>query len=187
MNARTHIRRVWRVASTVALLAAVALAMVMVVPTLFGYERYVVTGASMTGSIDRGAVLFSKAVPVSDLRRGDVITYEAPKGQAPAGKITHRIHAIDRRRSGATVLRTKGDANRVVDPWTFTLDRATQPRAEFHVPRMGLVLIALQDRTARMLALGLPALLVAVSVLAGLWRETGTERQREETGAEVAA
>ena len=136
----------------------------------------------MTGSIDRGSVVFAKPVPVSELRRGDVITYEGPRGQAPAGKITHRIHAIDRRASGETVLRTKGDANDSPDPWTFTLDRPTQPRAELHVPWVGLPLIALQDRTARMLGLGLPALLVAISVLAGLWREAGKEARREETG-----
>jgi signal peptidase I len=187
MNASTHIRRAWRVASTVVLLAITLVAVGIVVPGLFGFERYVVTGGSMNGSIDRGSVVFAKPAPVSELKRGDVITYEGPKGEAPAGKITHRIHSIDHSRSGGAVLRTKGDANGSPDPWTFTLDRATQPRAEFHVPRVGLALIALQDRTVRMLALGLPALLVALSVLAGLWREAGTEPRREETGAEVAA
>ena len=187
MTPTNPIKRAWRIASAILLVAVTAAALSIVVPSLFGYERYVITGGSMTGSIDRGSVLFEKPVPVSELRRGDVITYEPPAGSGAAGNVTHRIHAMRSNSRGRLVLRTKGDANRAPDPWTFTLDRATQPRAEFHLPHVGFVLMALQDRTARMLLIGLPAILVALSVLAGLWREAGTEARREGGGTEVAA
>ena len=71
------------------------------------------------------------------------------------------------------MFRTKGDANPVKDPWTFTLSRPTQARVVFHVPYVGFALAALADRKLRMVLIGVPALLVALSVLAGLWREAG--------------
>ena len=74
---------------------------------------------------------------------------------------------------GARVFRTKGDANPVKDPWTFTLTRPTQARVAFHLPYVGYAFAALAERKVRMILIGVPALLVALSVLAGLWREAG--------------
>ena len=69
-------------------------------------------------------------------------------------------------------------SNAKADPWTFELHRRTQARVAFHVPYVGYVLSALSIRWVRMLAIGLPALLIALSLLAGLWREAGEEPQR---------
>jgi signal peptidase len=87
--------------------------------------------------------------------------------------VTHRIASITPQPGGARVFRTKGDANPVVDPWTFTLQNRTQARAAFHLPFAGFALAALADRRLRMLLIGVPALLVALSVLAALWRDAG--------------
>ncbi len=179
-----HINRIWRLSSSFGIAAVGLIAAAILLPSLFGYERYVITGNSMAGAMDRGSVVFAKEVPVSELRLGDAITYRPPPGAGPKGNVTHRIHAISRERSGATTLRTKGDANQTPDPWTFRLDRPTQPRAEFDVPHVGHALTALQDRTLRMLVIGLPALLLALSMLAGLWHEAGTDTRRR---PEVAA
>lgn len=171
-------RRVLGVTGTVAVAGALALAALMLVPTLFGYHRYVITGGSMTGSIDRGSVVFDEAVPVSRLAIGDVITY-APPGAAAGHLVTHRIVSIAPGRAGGRVFRTKGDANRSADPWRFVLRQPTQARVALAVPYVGYVLSALMDRTLRMLIVGLPALLLALTLLAGLWREAGVEARRE--------
>ena len=71
------------------------------------------------------------------------------------------------------MFRTKGDANPVKDPWTFTLSRPMQARVAFHLPYVGYLLAALAERKVRMILIGVPALLIALSVLAGLWREAG--------------
>ena len=63
----------------------------------------------------------------------------------------------------------------MADPWTFTLPRPTQARVRFGVPYAGFAVAALSDRRARMLIVGLPALLIALATLAGLWREAGTQ------------
>jgi signal peptidase len=143
----------------------------MLFPGLVGYDRYVITSGSMTGTYDRGSVVFDEIVPVSDLRVGDVITYTPPPGAGPSGMITHRIAAIETGQLGRRVFRTKGDANAGADPWMFTLDEPTQARAAFHVPYVGYLFAALTIRPVRMAVIGLPALMLAFGVLARLRRE----------------
>mgnify|MGYP001506304805 CR=1 FL=1 len=63
---------------TLLFLAAMALGALMIVPALAGYERYVITTGSMTGTYDAGSLVISKPVPVQDLKVGDVITYLPP-------------------------------------------------------------------------------------------------------------
>jgi signal peptidase len=168
---RSPRRRLGTALATALCAACLGLAGLMVLPGLLGYQRYVITSGSMTGTYDRGSVVFDDVVQVSDLRVGDVITYTPPAGSGPSGLITHRIAWIGSDQFGRRLLRTKGDANATPDPWTFTLDGPTQARAAFHVPYVGYVLSALSIRKARMIVIGLPALLVAAALLFGLGRD----------------
>lgn len=158
-------------------LVALGLAALLIVPTALGLDRYVIVTGSMTGTYDTGSVVFTESVPVADLRVGDVITYAPPPGESPTELVTHRIAAIDTV-DGERVFRTKGDANESVDPWTFQLEDATQPRVVESVPYVGYGLMALQDRRTRMLVIGVPALAVAALSLIGVYRnrrhESGT-------------
>jgi signal peptidase len=100
--------------------------------------------------------------------------------------VTHRIRSIGRDpKTGVPVFRTKGDANKVADPWTFTLPNKSQARVVTGAPYMGFVLAALAQRKLRMVLVGVPAALIALIVLGGLWRDTGREAQ--ERSATVAA
>lgn len=147
-----------------ALTLLAGLAALMLVPAALGYERYVIGGGSMGGSVPRGSIAYEERVPVGALRVGDVITYTPP---GHAGPVTHRVVSI---RPGG-VLRTKGDANAAPDPWTFTLPAREQAVLRFHVPLAGYAFIALGIRWLRMLAIGVPALLVAIVVLRDARRE----------------
>lgn len=139
-------------------------------PSLLGYERYVITGGSMSGTFEIGSVVFEEQVPVADLRVGDVITYLPPAEAGVDNLVTHRIQTIRETAGGETLYRTKGDANADVDPWTFRLDSARQPRMSFVVPAVGHVFIALADRSTRILVIGLPAALIALASLLQLVR-----------------
>ncbi len=166
---------------------ALALAGVMLVPAALGMERYVITSGSMTGSYDRGSIVYADEVPVAELEVGDAITYVPPPDTGKPGRLTHRIVTIERSGGGPPILRTKGDANRGADPWKFVLDRPTQARVAFHVPYVGFAFAALAERKFRMFAVGLPALLVALGALSGLWRAAGdaaaAERRERIDGA----
>jgi signal peptidase len=151
---------------------ALILALAVLVPALLGYQRYVITSGSMTGTYDTGSLVFDRVVPTSSLRAGDVITFRPP---GHAGLVTHRIATV-RTANGQRVFTTKGDANRVADAWgPIALGEARQARVAFHLPYLGYGLATLSDRHVRMLVIGLPALLIALAALAGLWRDTTPE------------
>ena len=118
-------RRVGRIATGVAFAFALVAAALVLVPALFGWQRYAIVSGSMTGTYDKGSLVLDEVVPVRALRVGDVITYMPPAGDH---LITHRISWIGKDATGARVFRTKGDANPVADGWTFRLDRDTQAR-----------------------------------------------------------
>lgn len=143
---------------------------------LAGYHRYAITGGSMGETIGRGSVIWAKAVPVAQLREGDVITYRPPPGAGPTGLVTHRIVSI-RDERGRRVFRTKGDGNAAADPWTFQLDEPKQARVAFHLPHAGRVLALASDRTNRTIVVGLLALLVVLATLSKLWRDAGQAMQ----------
>jgi signal peptidase I len=168
---RSPRQRFGTVLATALCAACLGLAGLMLLPGLLGYQRYVITSGSMTGTYDRGSIVFDDVVAVSDLRVGDAITYTPPPGSGPSGRITHRIVWIGSDQFGRSALRTQGDANESADPWTFTLDGPTQARVAFHVPYVGYVLSALAIRQARMLLIGLPALLIALAIVLSFRRD----------------
>jgi signal peptidase len=156
-----------------ALLLAIA---ALVVPAVLGLQRYVITGGSMTGTIPKGAVIYSRITPAAQLKVGDIITFTPPGfGEA----VTHRIIAIEPGPDGRPAVRTKGDFNETPDPWNpVTLNGPQQARYVFQVPVLGYVLAALSMRTVRIALIGLPAVLIALSLLWSLWREAGEEVAR---------
>jgi signal peptidase len=164
-----------RWAGALAVALVVVFAGLMLLAPAFGYQRYVITGGSMTGSIDRGSVAFEKAVPVAQLHPGDVITFTPPPNSGVHHRVTHRITFISHDRAGRPVFHTKGDANPAPDPWKFTLNQATQPRVSFHVPYAGYVLSGLSDKNLRMFLIGGPALAIAFLVLVTMWRQAGED------------
>lgn len=113
-----------------ALLVLVPVMLMLLVPPALGLDRFVITDASMDGTVGRGSVVLAQDVPTADLEVGDVITFQRPGPEA--GLVTRRIVSLDGSRAT-----TQGDANRQVDPWTLELVEATYPRMLFHVPWVG--------------------------------------------------
>jgi len=181
-------RRLGRVICALAVAAGFFLGALLIAPGLLGWERYVIVSGSMTGTYDRGSLVFDEVVPVKSLKVGDVITYKPPRGAGPEGLVTHRISSIGKDpKNGARVFRTKGDANKSADPWTFVLPDKRQARVVAGIPHVGFALAALAQRQFRMLIVGVPAALIALIVLAGVWREAGREADAKAADAAVAA
>jgi signal peptidase len=173
-------RRLGRVLCALLIAAGIAFGTFLVVPGVLGWERYVIVSGSMTGTYDRGSLVFDEVVATTSLKVGDVITYKPPADAGPKGLVTHRLVKIFRDpKSGARVYRTKGDANPAADPWRFYLTDKQVARVVTGVPDAGFVLAALAQRDARMLIVGFPALLIAFFALAGLWRDAGREARAQ--------
>lgn len=178
---RTRGARVRSAAGTLLMAGVLLLSVAYLVPSLLGYQRYIITGGSMTGTYDKGSIVFEKVVPSTDLAVGDVITYVPPASSGVTNLVTHRIVKARPGHAGATVLRTRGDANPSRDPWTFTLDRATQPVVQFHVPYAGWFFLFLADPGHRMLLIGGPAALIALGSLAEAARNARALRGKRES------
>jgi signal peptidase len=181
---RAH--RAGRLASGVVLAAAAVMAGLALVPAVAGLQRYVIVSGSMTGSYDRGSLVLDEVVPVRELAVGDVITYRPPADTGIDHLVTHRIDSIQHDRTGVAVFRTRGDANPTADPWTFTLPAAEQARVWAGIPYAGFAFAALARRDVRMGAIAVPAVLIVLVSLVGLWRRLGEEAQRRATEAEPA-
>lgn len=165
-----------------AAIATVLLAGIFLLPGLAGYERYVITGASMSGTFERGSLAFAETVPVEELAVGDIITYLPPPDSGITELVTHRIVDIDT--SGEDpVFQTRGDANSSDDPWVFGLDDPTQARVEATVPGLGWVFLALADREIRMLIIGIPAGVVGVLSLIEVVRALRGPTAQTDVGA----
>jgi signal peptidase len=178
-------RVIRKVLSGVIVAAGLCLAAAMLLPAAFGYERYVITSGSMTGTYDQGSIVFDKPVPTTDLKVGDVITYSPPADSGVDGLLTHRIISVKDDSKGGVSYRTKGDANPSADPWRFQLDQPTQARVGFSIPYVGYGIAALSMLPIRMIIIGVPALLIALALIARMWREAG-EEARAQNAAIVA-
>ena len=175
--------------ASVLLLLAVAAIAVTFLPGLLGYERYVLVGGSMEPTIHRGSLVFDEVVPVSELRSGDVITYVPPGRTQP---VTHRLISVrhPKQLHARPLFRTQGDNVADPDMRPFTLDKPTQARYRFSVPYLGWVFVALGTPQLRLILLVAPALLIAVLMVARLWREGGrlaAERARVAAAEHEAA
>ncbi|MRJ75204.1 signal peptidase I [Aeromicrobium sp. SMF47] len=159
--------------SILATLAGVA----YLAPSLFGYERYVITGGSMSGTFEKGAIAFEEPVPVDELKVGDVITYLPPADSGVTTLVTHRIIKDTTLKTGVRQLQTQGDANPDPDPWKFSLTEGEQPVVRHTVPHLGWVFVALADREIRMVVIGIPAALIALAALVELARAIGGRRE----------
>ena len=166
-----------RIVTTAALTALAALGALMLVPTILGFQRYVIGGGSMGDALPRGSIAYEEVVPTPEIERGDVITYQPP-GQTRLR--THRITWIGRSpATGERLFQTKGDANEVGDRETFTLPQRTQARVVMHVPIAGYAVAALSIRAVRMAVIGGPASAIAFLAFRSAWRE----RRRHARGA----
>lgn len=185
MSATQRTRRFANSLITIVAIIAMGIVALMLVPGLLGLDRYVITGGSMSGTFERGTLVFERQVPVSELKVGDVITYLPPSDSGVTELVTHRIQSITEDASAANgrVFHTKGDANAGADPWTFTLASHTQPRVVGWVPAIGWAFIALSMPIVRMLVIGVPAALIALLFLRDLMRGLRGSRPRQSVTA----
>lgn len=163
------VRRAVGVLTTALVIASVAALLFLAVgPRIFGYQTSTMLTGSMSPMINPGDVVVSVPVPVSKVRVGDVITYRIPVEDHRVE--THRVTRVFTAADGSTAVRTKGDANRGVDPWEASLKGETVHKHVFTVPALGHAIRALrQAPVLDALTYGAPAILV-LGVLRSIWR-----------------
>src|SRR3954447_26206402 len=171
--------RALKLLAAAGLIALLAIAVLILVPPLLGYQRHVIAGGSMGGALPRGSIAFDEVVPTERIRVGDVITYRPPNRDR---LLTHRVVWIGHERGGVRLYRTRGDANPAADAKAILLPNDGQARMVFHVPLAGYVVAALSVWPLRIAAIGVPALAIAVAAFAGPWQRRRRRRRRHAIG-----
>ena len=128
------------------------------------YRAETVLSGSMRPDFNPGDMVIVTPEPSRDVRVGQVISYRIPVGDHHVQ--THRIVKIVRA-GDHPVIRTKGDANNVRDPWNARLDGGTAWQVRAVVPKLGWMIVWLRDPLLKLLTVFVaPALFAAVA----LWR-----------------
>jgi signal peptidase I len=181
--AQRVLRGLRKLAINLMFVAALGCVAILLGPSLLGYQRFIILTGSMTGTYNRGSIVFDKPVPTASLKVGDVITYNPPPGFTSQGRVSHRIYRITVGKDGVRTYQTKGDFNRYPDIWHFTLPRPTQDEVKFDVPEIGYLFLILSIRNFRLILVGVPAILIGGNELRKLWREGGAEAKRQKLAA----
>ena len=134
--------------STIVFAALFILCLSFIAIRVSGLGTFIVTGGSMEPSIHKGSLVLVQPVFPSEVKVGDVITF-----QQYDQTTTHRVIAISRNTQGLT-FKTQGDANVAADPEDKTFPeqvgivRGTLPVAGYFAAsaqaywRLALTLIA---------------------------------------------
>jgi signal peptidase I len=161
-------RRAARALDVAALTCAGALSLVAVAllgVILLGYRPLVVRSASMTPTLGVGDVVLEEWVHASDVRVGDIVTFDDPTGSGET--VTHRVVARTER-AGVVDVQTRGDANTTTEHWTADGDDRIG-RVAWSVPGVGAVATRLRADAVRSALVG-AGILVALTALRGLLR-----------------
>lgn len=130
----------WWVRTIVSWLVLFACALILlalvVIPRVSGAQAYTVLTGSMEPALAPGALVVVKPVPTSELRAGDVITFQPYSGNPSV--VTHRIIGIYYDMSGQQRIYTQGDANNVADDWALVPEQV-RGKLWYSVPQLGRV------------------------------------------------
>ena len=170
-------RKVAKLASTVALWAAIGFVVTMLaavtLPNLFGYRSLTVLTGSMQPTLMTGDMVVGKWIRADQARPGDIVTF---KSAERGGKlVTHRVRSVQTE-NGRVAVVTKGDANDTVERWTVPANGRIS-RVEVDVPKIGYAANAISGPRGKIMLVVIPAALLALFELVRIWRP---ERESED-------
>ena len=163
---------IWSVL-VVVVLAAVGFAVFSVVSGAWTVTP--ILSGSMRPGLPVGGVAVSERVPVSSLAVRDVIIFQNPL--KPDVTMVHRIIQLNFNSSGQAVVKTKGDANPVADPWTATLRGKDVYLVQFTLPLLGYPAVDTNHGVDLMVGGVIILLVVVGTVLTRERRATGRRPQ----------
>ncbi len=155
--------------ASVLLLVLGLAAVVIAIPALVGGSALTVLTQSMEPGFPPGTLVVIKPTPVSDIRVGDVLTYQIKSGEAAV--VSHRVVSKSVGSDGQTSFTTKGDNNDVADP-NVVREVQIQGTLWYSVPMLGHLNTAINGE-ARGVVIPVAA---TVLFLYALWMVIGSIR-----------
>ena len=153
-------KRIWSVITTVCVVLAVILAILLVGVRLAGLQPYVVLSGSMEPTYPVGSMIYTKKVNPSELQIHDALTFRLNSGAVA----THRIvEVIQPTKAGEKLsFRTKGDANAIADADPIPADRILG-KPVFCVPLLGYVASYIQRPPGLYVVVGVGMVIIILS------------------------
>ncbi len=153
------IRGTCKFITTLAVLFIVAFAVMVVGIKLLGFDVYIVLSPSMEPEIKTGSVIYTQDAVVSELEKGDIITFNIGGGKTA----THRIEEV--KGSGDNVsFVTKGDANDNIDG-TEVKGSDVVGECVFWVPYLGFLVDFIQSKIGMYVSIGVVAFIIILMML----------------------
>jgi signal peptidase I len=144
-------------------------------PLALGARSMVVRSGSMTPAIRTGDVVVVRPIAPTEASVGDVVTFKDPDRSGRL--LVHRVRAISRQ-EGQVAITTQGDANTTQEHWRVPVD-GTIGTVVYRVPLLGFAVSWIGSPAGRIGLIIVPALLLAMSMLVGIWRPTAPRGELE--------
>ncbi len=161
------LRGVDRLSRAGLLIALVALVGLGLLPRTGWYRPVTVLSGSMKPTFAPGDMVIVTPEPLRDLRVGQIISYRIPVGDHHVQ--SHRVIKI-LRRGAHPLVKTKGDANNVADPWTAELHGTTVWRVRGVLPKLGWAVFWFRSPLMHRLTVLFAPLLLALLGVLQIWR-----------------
>jgi signal peptidase len=135
-SSREDQKREKQLSTSWVLATGIAVALLWFNTGLFGIQPTIVSGVSMSPTLDAGDVVITRDVPAEEIEVGDIIRFRRQDIQ-----IIHRVVDVEKE-SGRYYFVTQGDANNVEDP--PVLEGQLEGKVILIVPKVGWVSIGVR-------------------------------------------
>ena len=171
------LKKIWNAVTTVIVILAVLLAVLLVGVRLIGLRTYTVLSGSMEPKYHTGSLIYVKSADPLTLEAGDDITFMLDEDTVA----THRIIEVLPDEADETVVRfrTQGIANDVPDGGTVHC-RNVIGTPVFTVPYLGYVANYIQAPPGKYVAISAGALLLALVFIPDLFADEKKEKDGKE-------
>ena len=163
----------WTVGA-ISIFAGAALLFLGILPHTGLYRTMTVLSGSMRPAFGAGDLVITTQKPINQVHVGDVLVYHIPIGDRHVE--SHRIVQI-LRRTPQLVVRTKGDANKAIDPWTARLNGSSVWTVSGSIPYAGWSIVWLRTPLLHKLTLVLAPALAVLLLLQLIWRQREEDAQ----------
>lgn len=178
------VKIVWNTVTTILVVLAVLLAVLLVGARLVGLQVYTVLSGSMEPTYHVGSMIYVRSVDYTELEAGDPITFMLDEDTIA----THRIVEVVPDEEDPTVLRyrTKGDANDAEDG-SLVHYKNVIGTPVFSIPHLGYVADYIQKPPGTYIAISAGAFLLLLMFLPDLFaKDTNKKGAKKPSAGEDA-
>ena len=160
------VRKIWNMLTSIIVVLAVVLAIVLVGVRLIGLHVFIVLSGSMEPAYPNGSLIYVKEMDYTELEVDDVITFMLNEDTIA----THRIVEIVPDENNPSVIRyrTKGDANDTVDGGLVHYKNVIGSPV-FTIPKLGYIASYIQNPPGTYIAISIGAILILLVFLPDLF------------------